>query len=118
MSAMSQSKIDYAIAKLNELGIQAKGVADAEALDIIATDASAELAALQSRLSALEDGLGSIRAWTEAYPLSVFPEPDFEKAHQLLKAGGMTLDSITASNMRHVIEGVKRLVDDALEGGK
>lgn len=50
MSALSVSKIDYAIAKLNELGIRAKGTAEAEELDIIACDAAAELAQLRARL--------------------------------------------------------------------
>ena len=60
------------------------------------------------------DVLERIQQWANAYPLEAFPEPDFNKAHELLKAGGMTLDAITASNMRHVITSVKKLVDDVL----
>jgi hypothetical protein len=50
MSALSVSKIDYAIAKLNEMGIRAKGTAEAEELDIIACDAAAELSQLRAEL--------------------------------------------------------------------
>jgi hypothetical protein len=48
--------------------------------------------------------------WTYAYPAVPFPEPDFEKAKEVLSANGMTLDSISASNMRHVLSGVKDII--------
>ncbi len=64
-----------------------------------------------------EDALHRIEAWSRAYPLSVFPEPDFKKAHDLLQAGGMTLDAISASNMRHVVEGVGKIAREALRSG-
>lgn len=51
---------------------------------------------------------------TEAYPLSVFPEPNFKKARELLEAGGIALDWISASNMRHVVEGVRNLALNGL----
>jgi hypothetical protein len=63
----------------------------------------------------LETALGRIQSWSEAYPLKVFPEPDFKRAHELLTAGGMTLDAIAASNMRHVVEGVGKIARDALK---
>jgi hypothetical protein len=47
--------------------------------------------------------LDRIEQWSKAYPLEIFPEPDFTRARELLKAGGMTIDSVSASNMRHVI---------------
>ena len=71
-------------------------------------------AQLHARNAALVDDLQKIVAWSEAYPLSVFPEPDFKKAAELLQAGGMTLDAISASNMRHVVEGVGRIAREAL----
>lgn len=61
------------------------------------------------------DALEKLKAWANAYPLSVFPEPNLKRAHKLLKAGGMTLDAISASNMRHVINGVRKLVDEGLK---
>jgi len=59
-----------------------------------------------------EAKLAQIRSWCSAYPLAVFPEPDFAKAKELLEAGGMTLDAISASNMRHVLQGVLRIIGE------
>jgi vacuolar-type H+-ATPase subunit I/STV1 len=61
-----------------------------------------------------KDALESLSQWSNAYPISVFPEPDFAKAHELLQAGGMTLDAISASNMRHVVNGIGRSVEPAI----
>jgi hypothetical protein len=58
-----------------------------------------------------EEKLWEIRKWCDAYPLSVFPEPDFKRARELLEAGGMTLDAISASNMRHVLDGIRKIID-------
>jgi hypothetical protein len=44
----------------------------------------------------------------------VVPEPDLEKARQLLAAGGMTLDSVSASCARHVVKGVGKIAKNAL----
>ena len=60
----------------------------------------------------LEDTLQKIKAWIEAYPLGVFPEPDFKKAAKVLGENGMTLDSISASNMRHVLVGIRNIIDN------
>ena len=57
-----------------------------------------------------DDKLDKILQWCKAYPLSVFPEPDFAKARALLEAGGMTLDAISASNMRHVLQGIEKII--------
>ena len=59
-----------------------------------------------------EEKLYRIQQWCEAYPLAVFPEPDFAKAAALLEAGGMTIDAISASNMRHVLKGIRKIIDD------
>jgi hypothetical protein len=60
------------------------------------------------------DALEKLQGWADAYPLTVFPEPDFAKAHELLQAGGMTMNAISASNMRHVINGVRDIVAEGL----
>lgn len=62
----------------------------------------------------LESALLKIAQWGDAYPLSVFPEPDLKKAAEILKAGGMTLDAISASNMRHVVQSASNIAKDAL----
>lgn len=51
----------------------------------------------------VETFLDELSGWEQAYPLRAFPEPDLKKAAEVLKAAGMTLDSISASNMRHVV---------------
>ena len=66
------------------------------------------------RCEAMSDALQSIVQWSEAYPLSVFPEPDLKKARQLLEAGGVTLDSVSAHCMRHVVVGVGEIARRAL----
>lgn len=59
----------------------------------------------------LANKLETIRRWCDAYPVEVFPEPDMRKAHELLKAGGMTLDAVSASNMRRVLDGIRTIID-------
>jgi hypothetical protein len=69
---------------------------------------------LRSEIERLRGVLEEIVEWSATYPLSVFPEPNFEKARQLLAAGGMTLDAISASAMRHVVKGVGEIARKAL----
>ena len=61
-----------------------------------------------------DERLARIEAWCEAYPLKAFPEPDMAKAARLLAAGGMTLDAISASNMRHVLNGVRKIIREPI----
>lgn len=63
----------------------------------------------------LEEALERIVQWSEAYPLDVFPEPDWKRAAELLKAGSITLDAVSAHCMRHVIEGVGKIARTALD---
>ncbi len=72
--------------------------------------------AAEAQVARLREALEAIVSWSEAYPLDVFPEPDFKRAHQLLQAGGMTLDAISASNMRRVVEGVGKIAKESLDG--
>ena len=66
---------------------------------------------LNRRIEELEDTQHRIESWCKAYPLEVFPEPDFDRAHEVLKAAGMGIDSISASNMRHVLTGIRAIID-------
>jgi len=59
----------------------------------------------------LMDKLERIKQWCAAYPLEVFPEPDFKKAAKVLKENGMTIDAISASNMRHVLTGIQDIIN-------
>lgn len=58
------------------------------------------------------DKLARIRRWCDAYPLDIFPEPDLKRAASLLKAGGLTLDAVSASMARHVLDGIRKIIDD------
>lgn len=68
------------------------------------------------RIDKLETALERIDTWAKAYPLEVFPKPDLKKAAEVLKASGMTLDAISADAMRHVLDGIKEIVIEAMEG--
>jgi len=63
----------------------------------------------------VREALQEIETWSRAYPLTVFPEPDLKKAAELLKAGGLTLDAVSASVMRHALDGVGKIVREALK---
>ncbi len=65
---------------------------------------------ITKRMEEAEEKLDKIEQWCNAYPLDVFPEPDFKKAAQVLKENGMTIDSISASNIRHALKGVKVVI--------
>jgi len=60
------------------------------------------------------DALEQIAKWSDAYPVAVFPEPDLAKAAQALHAAGISLDSVSAHCMRHVISGVGAIAKEAL----
>jgi hypothetical protein len=62
-------------------------------------------------LEDLRDKLHQIKSWCEAYPLGVFPEPNWRRAAMVLNDHGMTLDAISASNMRHVLKGVLEIIN-------
>lgn len=74
-------------------------------------EADKYLTAMNDEAERLEDIITQISEWCRAYPIEAFPEPDFKKAAGVLKAEGMTLDAISASNMRHVLNGIKRIID-------
>jgi hypothetical protein len=56
-----------------------------------------------------------LQNWVQAYPLDVFPEPDLKLARKLLTDGGVSYDALNAYSMRHVINGVGKIIDEALE---
>lgn len=52
-------------------------------------------------VEALHEFDHALSTWAKAYPLSVFPEPDFDEVKRLL--GGNLLTRVSAANMRHVV---------------
>lgn len=68
---------------------------------------------LEVQLADAQAVLDRIIAWSEAYPLDIFPEPDFKAVRAALQAHGLTLAVVSASNMRHVVEGVGKIAREA-----
>lgn len=78
-----------------------------------------EIEELKAKNKKLRDALRRLSQWLKAYPaypLSVFPEPDFAKVRKALKEYNIALDVVSASNMRHVIKGISDIVEQALKG--
>ena len=68
----------------------------------------------------LEEALQVIADWGDPYPTTVFPEPDdeyYERAHRVLTENGMTLDRLSAANMRHIVTRVAKIAKEALKDG-
>jgi len=72
------------------------------------------LATAEANLKVAEKALEHIVQWSEAYPIAAFPEPDFAKVRGLLAAGGIEVDAVSASNMRHVATNVGDIAREAL----
>jgi hypothetical protein len=68
----------------------------------------------EDKFDRYELALERIVQWADAYPLDIFPEPDFKRVRELLAAGGITVDAVSASCMRRVIEGVGNIAKAAL----
>ena len=66
---------------------------------------------LEAENEQLEDTHHQILTWCKAYPLDIFPEPDFKLAREGLKAVGITIDAVSASNMRHVLRGIESIIE-------
>jgi len=69
------------------------------------------------RIEELKGALVRIDNWAKAYSfsLSVLPELDFKKVAKVLKAAGLSLDEVSASNMRHVLAQVKDITKQVLK---
>lgn len=96
----------------------------AEPVGVIAVarfDAIEQLDAVKDkkeRSEVMEEALDRIAKWADAYPTDIFPVPDdgyCQKAHEVLKAHGMTVDRISADAMRHALRGVGRIARAALK---
>ena len=72
----------------------------------------AALKQAQARIEQLEDGLQQVVNWSKAYPLKVFPEPNWREVGRML--GAKILSQVSVSNMRHVVEGVGKIAAEAL----
>ena len=97
-----------------------KEVAISDALLIGEAEASlarlARAEAAEAERDRLREALEQIAQWSEAYPTEVFPEPDFARAAAALASSGMSIDAVSASNMRHATNGVGKIARAALKG--
>lgn len=79
---------------------------------------AAVLRELTAERDRYEEALERVHAWSRAYPLKVFPEPskeDWKHADEVLQRAGLHgITRYSASNMRHVVEGVAKIVATAL----
>jgi len=69
----------------------------------------------KNELCRYEDTLCKIKNWVKAYPAEQFPEmkkDDWKKAEDALKKCGIEIGRISASNMRHVLDGVNRIIGE------
>lgn len=56
------------------------------------------------------EAMQQIKAWCDAYPVDVFTMPDWVEAKE--KLGPELLSRVSAANMRHVVEGIKRIITE------
>jgi hypothetical protein len=69
---------------------------------------------MTDREERFEKALQRLLHWSRVYSRDVFPEPDWEKAGELLKAGGISIDVIRLHCMRNVMERVGQIAREAL----
>ena len=67
-----------------------------------------QLAEAQKAAEIADAQLHRISQWCEAYPLDVFPKPDMKEVQRLL--GDTLLTQLSSHNMRHVVEGVAKII--------
>jgi kynureninase len=56
------------------------------------------------------EAMQRIKAWCDAYPVAVFPEPDWVEVKD--KLGNKLTSRVGASNMRYVVDGIKRIITE------
>jgi hypothetical protein len=81
------------------------------------------MSAMSDRELRLEDALNEIMHWALAYPVTVFPEPDMEKARVALEPTGITMDALYGTWARHLLKGVGEIAVESIlkaraEGGR
>jgi hypothetical protein len=70
---------------------------------------------LRAENERLREAIMLLQNWVKAYPLKVFPEPDLKLARKLLTDGGVSYDALNVYSMRHVINGVGKIINETLD---
>ena len=73
--------------------------------------ANDKIVELEDRNDKLQTKLDEIENWCKAYPVDIFPEPDMDKVRSALTPWGITIDSVSASMMRHVLKGIQAIIN-------
>lgn len=87
----------------------------ARVIERVGKDEDSAIAAWNQRAISA-DGLRQVQEWAKAYPLEMFSEmspEEWARAKDVLAGAGLSLDRISASNMRHVITKVNGLLKGA-----
>ena len=66
---------------------------------------------LRKERDTLLECIADLRQWSKAYPTTVFREPDFKRAAEVLSDAGMTLDALSASTCRLILGDIIRRLD-------
>jgi hypothetical protein len=65
----------------------------------------------------LRDVLIRLQQWADAYPLDQFPEvlrQEWQQANEVLAQAGLNMSQMSASNMRHVLSGARKMLAEGL----
>jgi hypothetical protein len=73
-------------------------------------ECAAEIAALNAEIDNLRDKIQQLDKWCKAYHAKIFPEPDLELVRHILTEHRISLDAVSASNFRHVLAGVRKII--------
>ena len=58
-----------------------------------------------------QEKIHQIKLLSDAYPESVFGEPNWKEVRHWLSLGGISVDSVSASNMRVVANNIKEILE-------
>ena len=89
-------------------------LSDYDLIELQKKEKQEETYKLRAENERLREAIGLLQNWVKAYPLEMFPEPDLKLARKLLTDGGVSYDALNVYAMRHVINGVGRIIDEAL----
>jgi len=68
---------------------------------------------LENKVDDFEEKIHKITNWIKAYPLKIFPSmsiDDWKSVRDILSSNGYTIDRISADNMRHVLNGIHKIL--------